>query len=356
MGPPVYNPGLPYMTPIPGGCSPGKILHITGTFTPSANSFILKLQSGPSGDPTDEIGFCIYGRVAEGIIGRNAFTRAAGWGQEEATNSAAFARGQNFDVTILCDPVAFKVAINNDHFCEFHHRINPASLTYLNMASTPQDLHLACVWVEDGSAPQPQPPAYAQAPPMGMSYPPQGQYQPPPYSGGPGYAQQYPGAPPPSYHGAPPPQHYGQQMPTSHGSSGGKGLMGAVAGAGAAVAGALGASHLIGKSKSSGGHGYGGYPSHGGYPGHGKYPSHGGGGGGLLNKAMGMAPALAGAAMLTHPKKAMKANMAMKYGVPLAGVGALGAGGYLMHKKIGKGFHCGGSSSGSGSGSSEEEE
>lgn len=37
-------------------------------------------------------------------------------------------------------------------------------------------------------------------------------------------------------------------MPPSHGSrsSGGKGLMGAVAGAGAAVAGALGASHLIG--------------------------------------------------------------------------------------------------------------
>lgn len=56
-------------------------------------------------------------------------------------------------------------------------------------------------------------------------------------------------------------------------------------------------------------------------------------------------------------KKAMKANTkAMKYGLPLAGVGALGAGGYMMHKKVRKGFHCGGSSSGSGSGSSEEEE
>lgn len=57
-------------------------------------------------------------------------------------------------------------------------------------------------------------------------------------------------------------------------------------------------------------------------------------------------------------KKALKANKkAMKYGLPLAGVGALGAGGYMMHKKVRKGFHGGWSSgSGSGSGSSEEEE
>lgn len=72
-------------------------------------SFIMKLQSGQAGDPTDEIGLCIYGRIPEGVIGRNAFTRAAGWGQEEATNSDAFARGHNFDITILCDPSAFKV-------------------------------------------------------------------------------------------------------------------------------------------------------------------------------------------------------------------------------------------------------
>lgn len=80
------------------------------------------------------------------------------------------------------------------------------------MASTPQDFNLACVWLEDGAAPPAQPPAYSQAPPAGMSYPP-GTFQPPPYSGGPGYAQQYPGAPPPSYPGAPPPQQYGVGAP-----------------------------------------------------------------------------------------------------------------------------------------------
>lgn len=213
MGPPIYNPGQPSMTPIPGGFSPGKILHVTGTFSPTANSFVMKLQSGQSGDPTDEIGLCIYGRVAEGMIGRNAFTRNAGWGQEEATSSAAFACGQNFDVTIFCDPMQFKIALNQNHFAEFNHRTNPATLTFLNIASTSQDVTIACIWIEDEAAqPQPQP-GFAPPPVSGFE-------PPPPYSGGPGYAPPFPPAQPyqqvpPNYQqppqpympGAPPPQY-----------------------------------------------------------------------------------------------------------------------------------------------------
>lgn len=213
MGSPIYNPGQPSMTPIPGGFGPGKILHVTGTFTPSANRFVLKLQSGQAGDPTDEIGLCIYGRVAEGIIGRNAFTRAAGWGQEEATSSAAFARGQNFDLTVLCDSAEFKIAINQNHFASFSHRTNPATLAFLNIDSTNQDVTIACVWIEDNQAPPAPQPGFA---------PPMPGYEPPPsYSGGPGYAPAYPGAqpyqqaapnynqPPQSYMPGAPPSQYG---------------------------------------------------------------------------------------------------------------------------------------------------
>ncbi|XP_045108962.1 galectin-9-like isoform X3 [Portunus trituberculatus] len=347
------------MIPIAGGFAPGKILHVTGTFTPAANSFVMKLQSGQVGDPTDEIGLCIYGRVAEGVIGRNAFTRAAGWGQEEATSSPAFARGQNFDITILCDPAQFKIALNQNHFAEFNHRANPASLTFLNISSTSQDVTVACVWVEDGpGAPQPQP-GFAQPPVSGFE-------PPPPYSGGPGFAPQYSSPqmyqqavpnyqqpiPPQPYMppGAPPPQ-YGQAAPHNQSSSGmgGKGLLGMVAGAGTAVAGALGASHLLGKKSHShsGYPGMGGHHSRGGYPGMGGYPGHHKGGGGMLNKVMGLAGPAAGAAMLAKGKP----SKAMKYGVPLA---AMGAGGYVMHKGLRHGFH-GGHSSSSGSGSSEEE-
>ncbi|XP_068242862.1 galectin-8-like isoform X2 [Palaemon carinicauda] len=293
MAGPIYNPGQPYMLHIPGGLAPGRIAHITGTFTPSANSFILKFQSGPTGDPTDEIGLCMYGRIAEGIIGRNAFTRAAGWGQEEATSSIALARGQNFDVTILSDPINFKIALNGQHFAEFSHRTNPATLIYINIASTSQDMTLACVWIED---PNPVPPAtqapYAQAPVGGVPYLPSPSYgAPPPYSGGPGFAPEQNSSAYPQYgaqnqYGTPP---Y-QQSPTHTGSGGNKGLLGMVTGAGAAVAGALGASHLIGKSKQ------GGYPGYGG-----GYPGHGGGGGGILGKAMGVGGAVTTAKMMSKP-------------------------------------------------------
>ncbi|XP_066979112.1 uncharacterized protein [Macrobrachium rosenbergii] len=344
MAGPVYNPGQPYMLQIPGGFAPGRIAHVTGTFTPSANSFILKLQSGPTGDPTDEIGLCIYGRVAEGIIGRNAFTRAAGWGQEEATNSIALARGQNFDVTILCDAMQLKIALNGQHFAEYNHRTNPATLSYINIASSSQDLTLACVWIEDSNpVPPPVQAPYAQAPVGGTPYPPSPNYgSPPPYSGGPGYAPQ-PNTP--AYPQSAPPGQYGSPQHTGSGSN--KGLLGMVAGAGAAVAGALGASHLVGKTKHAGGYpGHGGYSGHGGYPGYGGYPGHNGGGGGVLNKAMQVGGALATAKMMSKPGKAMK------YAAPIAGLGALGAGGYMMTKGIGHGFHHGSSSSSS----SEEEE
>lgn len=338
MSAPVYNPGEPYLMPIAGGFTPGRIAHVTGTFKPTATSLVVKFQSGPSGDPADEIGLCLYGRLLEGVIGRNAFTRAAGWGVEEASGSAAFAQGQNFEMTILCDPMCFKIALNQQHFAEFSHRTNPATMNYINVASSSQDITLACVWIEDSAPPPPVQPSYG-APGVGGPYPPQPNYgPPPPYSGGPGYAPpMYPNQPY-QQQAAPPGQYYPPQQHGSGGSSG-KGLLGMAAGAGTALAGALGAKHLLGKSK--GGYPGGGYPG-GGYPG-GGYPGHGGShGGGILNKALGVGGALAGAKMLSKPSKAMK------YGVPLAGLGALAGGGYMMHQ----GFHHGSSSS---SGSSEEE-
>ena len=99
----------------------------------------------------------------EGIIGRNAFTLAGGWGNEEATSSTALAQGQYFKVTIHCDPMQYKIAINQQHFAEFNHRADPATMTYLNVASTSQDMTLACISIED-STPTPHNQGYA--PPM----------------------------------------------------------------------------------------------------------------------------------------------------------------------------------------------
>ncbi|KAB7497029.1 Galectin-3 [Armadillidium nasatum] len=105
---PIYNPGQPYLLVIPGGFTPGKIIHLTGVFQPSATSLVLKIQSGSFGDPNDEIGLCIYARLNERIFGMNAFTRATGWGQEETLPIYNFVQGQPFELTILGDPYQFK--------------------------------------------------------------------------------------------------------------------------------------------------------------------------------------------------------------------------------------------------------
>ncbi|CAL4139099.1 unnamed protein product, partial [Meganyctiphanes norvegica] len=336
MNPKVYNSWPPMNTTLPCDNSSYKIFY----------RLVLKFQSGPSGDPNDEIGLCMYGRPAEGIVGCNAFTRSGGWGQEAAVNTPALVRGQTVEITILCDPTVFKIAMNRSHLTEFHHRLNPASLNHLNISSTSNDITISCVWIEDTAQPAAPAPPYAQAPstspPYGTPGPnPQqtsstGGYAPPPgmYPGqqappsgqyhGQAPPGQYPGqqAPPGQYPGAPPPPpgHYPSASPGHHSSNGmkQKGLMGMVAGAGAAVAGAMGASHLIGKSKHGGGYpgmGSGGYPGMGGggYPnmGGGGYPNMGGGypshhskgGSGIMDKAIGLGTT---AYMVKNPKYSIK--------------------------------------------------
>lgn len=81
-------------------------------------------------------------------------------------------------------------------------------MNYINVASSSQDITLACVWIEDSAPPPPVQPSYG-APGVGGPYPPQPNYgPPPPYSGGPGYAPpMYPNQPY-QQQAAPPGQYY----------------------------------------------------------------------------------------------------------------------------------------------------
>uniref|UniRef100_A0A6A7FNY0 Galectin n=2 Tax=Hirondellea gigas TaxID=1518452 RepID=A0A6A7FNY0_9CRUS len=216
MSAPVQNPVTPHLQPVPGGFVPGTIAHVTGTFTPGAASLIIKLQSGPGGDPADDVGLCLYGRVREGQLGRNSFTRAAGWGPEElAPGVQGLAPSMTFDVTIMCDPLQFKIAYNGKHVCEYMHRMNPASLSYLNVASLPGDLSLSCVWIEQSQNQAPAQPYAAPAPPPAYSAPsPAMPYNPNPlpgYAAPPGMAQ--PSPYPQQQQQFPPQQFPPQQQP-----------------------------------------------------------------------------------------------------------------------------------------------
>jgi len=197
---PIYNPSQPHMLQIPGGLTSGRIIHITGIVAPNATSIVLKLQSGPYGDPHDEIGLCLYGRVLEGVLGLNSFTRAAGWGQEQTARTPALVRGQTIEITILSDPYVFKIAVNRVHLTEYRHAMNPALVNNLNTVSTPNDITLTYIWVQD-----PSQPAYPA--PMGQPIPqaPGNMYTSPAAYGAP----QYPGEVPVYTQSE---QHHGQQF------------------------------------------------------------------------------------------------------------------------------------------------
>ncbi|PSN32330.1 hypothetical protein C0J52_17636 [Blattella germanica] len=345
---PIYNPVIPYVGLIDGGFHPGKMVRIQGTVHPSANRFAINLQCGPNMLPRDDIAVHVCPKFHENHITRNSLQNMS-WGVEENHGHMPIARGQGFEIIILCDPSHYKIAVNGNHYAEFGHRIPFQRVSYLTIDG---DVTISLIQYEGGScvpgagvgfippvAPvgppplptgvppplptgvpgqMPYPPAYSAVPPVGTPY----GHPPPPGPGGyayqPGYGQGYPAG----THPHPPPGY----APHSTGHKGGL-----LDKAGAAIAGALGTAGVMGA--------LGGKKHHG----------HGGG----LKAALGTG--LAGAALTGHlsPKKAYKAQKkshkkALKYGLPLAGAGI---GAYALHK----GFKHHGRSSSSSSSSSEEE-
>ncbi|XP_059471352.1 elastin-like isoform X2 [Neocloeon triangulifer] len=392
---------VPHVCPIDGGgFTPGKLIKLHGSSPPTATRFALNIQAGPNLNPRDDIVLHISAIFTENVVSRASY-QSGMWGPEERTPTLPFARAQPFEIIVMCDNDCFKIAINGQHFTEFIHRMPFQKATHIVVEG---DITISRISWEGGFGGAPggaQPPAFAPSaagspypvapvpippysgggyvppppPPAGYNgIPPQPAYgapyggqpgygppppapgyggQQPPYGqpgygqpgyGQPGYAQQgygQPGYGQPGYgqpgYGQP---GYGPPPPPGYNASGQKdsGLMGKVGGILGAGAGAAVLGSVLGKKAK-----YIPGMSHGGVG--------GGGGGGMLGKvgtALGLgagATALGGAAIAGKKHKKSKA---LKYGLPIAG---LGLGAYGASKMV-KGFHGGSSSSSS---SSEEE-
>ncbi|XP_021923647.1 galectin-4-like isoform X2 [Zootermopsis nevadensis] len=289
---PTYNLGLPYIGIVDGGFHPGKLVRIQGTVLPSANRFSINLQCGPNVSPRDDIAIHVSPRFNENYIARNSLQNVA-WGIEENHGPMPLARGQGFEIIILCEPTHYKIAVNGQHYAEYGHRIPYQRVTYLAIDG---DVTISLINYEGGSRVPGG--GVGFVPPLMTPVPPPPMPGSVPYPTNPTAYPTVPGAVP---YGAPPP------VP-------------------------------------------GGYAYQPGYA-HGYPKSHHGHGG--IGTALGAG--VAGAALTGHlsPKKAYKAQKkshkkALKYGLPVAG---LGLGAYALHK----GFHHGSSSSSSSSSSSEEE-
>ncbi|KAI5707184.1 hypothetical protein M8J75_015294 [Diaphorina citri] len=336
--PPIYNPMIPYLAQIPGGVHPGTVIQIQG-------------NCGPNVSPRDDVAFHINVDLLQNRIVRNSIAQLI-WGREEAHGYMPFTRGQPFSLVILCEPHCFKLAINGSHFAEMSHRLplqrashlaidgevtitsiqffgttggipgqvgfNPAALSYSPSAHYPGP-HPGQVPYPGQQAPYPG----QQAPYPGQQAPYPGQQA--PYPVQPGYNPGQPGyAQPPGY-----PPYYHTHKPTGILEKAGLAL------GGAGLMSALGAKAF----------------GHNNHHGVGHHSPHHGGSNMLGMGATGLGAGLVGAT-LAHklsPKKAHKAHKkaakkALKYGVPIAG---LGVGAYT----VGKILHRSSSSSSSSSSS-----
>ncbi|KAK3751623.1 hypothetical protein RRG08_012684 [Elysia crispata] len=123
----IYNPVVPVNTPIPGGFYPGKIIYISGTPYPGGSRFQVNLACGFM--ESSDLALHFDARFNFGsdfnVVVRTHRVNGQYGSEEKFQNYFPFMPGANFEMMLLCEPHCIKVAVNNQHFIEFMHRIQP---------------------------------------------------------------------------------------------------------------------------------------------------------------------------------------------------------------------------------------
>ncbi|XP_025103615.1 galectin-9-like isoform X7 [Pomacea canaliculata] len=132
---PIYNPPVPFTSGIPGGLSPGRMIYISGIPNQHPSRFTINLQSD-YGATDVALHFDVRFNFGDSrnVVVRNHCQRGQ-WGSEERqVNYFPFMPNANFDLMILAEHSSFKVAVNNQHFLEFRHRLPIHSASILSVS------------------------------------------------------------------------------------------------------------------------------------------------------------------------------------------------------------------------------
>ncbi|KAM5133942.1 galectin-4 [Callospermophilus lateralis] len=120
MGPPTFNPPVPFTAKLHGGLTARRTIIIKGYVLPTAKSFAINFKVGSSGD----LALHINPRMGEGAVVRNTCVRGS-WGSEERKIAHnPFGPGQFFDLSIRCGTDRFKVYNNGQHLFDYSHRLS----------------------------------------------------------------------------------------------------------------------------------------------------------------------------------------------------------------------------------------
>ncbi|XP_045179349.2 galectin-5-like isoform X6 [Mercenaria mercenaria] len=135
-----YSPGqpVPYLENI-GGLHPDKMIFISGVPLPHASRFSIYLQQGDNLDPQQiamvfDVRFKWGNPVSNNCVVMNH--KEGHWDdklEERNTPSFPFRRGTEFQMIILVENRCFKIAVNDKHFTEFNHRVEPGRIDTLRI-------------------------------------------------------------------------------------------------------------------------------------------------------------------------------------------------------------------------------
>ncbi|XP_050405036.1 galectin-9 isoform X2 [Patella vulgata] len=128
---PMYNPAVPLTTGIPGMLTNGRMIFISGVPPPNVSRFSINLQAGSDLALHFDVRVN-YGNTHNQVI--RTHRQYGNFGPEERQQPFfPFIPNVNFDMIILVEPHCYKIAVNNQHFVEFNHRIPVNSVTSLNI-------------------------------------------------------------------------------------------------------------------------------------------------------------------------------------------------------------------------------
>ncbi|XP_030621082.1 galectin-4-like [Chanos chanos] len=137
---PIYNPSVPYMSPILGCLKEGMFVYIHGVVPKDSERFHVNLKFGESADSDIAFHFNPRFRGIDRVV-LNSF-RNGGWEHEEVIHSMPFVQGKAFEMVIGTNSEGFQVNVNWEKFHSFPHRLPLDGVSVLEIVG---DVSVHCV-------------------------------------------------------------------------------------------------------------------------------------------------------------------------------------------------------------------
>ncbi|XP_055928011.1 collagen alpha-1(III) chain-like [Argiope bruennichi] len=128
----IYSPTIPFIGPLPHPLQPGNLIRISGVVGNSATCFSISLQNGPSSYERSDISLHLSPVFTSPPRVVRTYFENQQWGPEESHGPYfPFAVGQEFEILILIESDQFKIAVNGQHFTEFHYKLPLQSISHI---------------------------------------------------------------------------------------------------------------------------------------------------------------------------------------------------------------------------------